>query len=246
MADYFANAEVDMRPDIRAALEVAWQALGQTGAWLSGRQRLAVAAEARQAWQCGLCQQRRAALSPYSIDGRHEQTGELPDDWVDVIHRVVTDSGRLTESWLQAQLSDGLLEDEYVEILSVAIITVSIDVFMAAIGVAPADLPTSPAAEMPPRQRRPDAAPGPGWIATIAPEDAAADFVDFYDNESYFYIRRALTLVPEEVRRFFGLFNILYMPDPRLHEFDGLARSINRAQAEYLAARSSARLGCYY
>jgi hypothetical protein len=248
MKHYFANAPVEMRTDMRHAIEVAWSELGECGAWLTAAERRAVAAEARRAWECSLCQQRRDALSPYTIAGDHDRGSTIPDRWIDVIHRVVTDSGRLTESWLRDQLDDddGLAEDEYVEIISVAIIATSIDVFCDAIGMTPAKLPAQADERLPVRTRRADAAPGPGWIATIAPADAAVDFVDFYDNDSHFYIRRALTLVPTEVRRFFDLFNILYMPDPRLHEFDGLERAIGRAQAEYLAARASARLGCYY
>lgn len=245
---YFGSAPTEMRSDIRHAIEIAWSALGECGAWLTAAERCAVAAEARRAWDCSFCRQRHKALSPYTVGGIHDHGDDLPDRWVEVIHRVVTDSGRLTEAWLRDQLSvdDGLLEDEYVEIISVAIIATAIDVFCDATGMSPARLPVATNDLPPERVRRADAAPGPGWIATIAPQDAAADFVDFYANDSHFFIRRALTLVPPEVRRFFRLFNILYMPDPRLHEFDGLERAIGRAQAEYLAARASARLGCYY
>jgi hypothetical protein len=40
--------------------------------------------------------------------------------------------------------------------------------------------------------------------------------------------------------------NPLYMSDPRVPELEGLDRAINRAQIEFLAARASALLGCYY
>ena len=67
-------------------------------------------------------------------------------------------------------------------------------------------------------------------MSTIAPENAGPDFEDFYANESHFYIRRSLTLVPDEVRRFWDLMNPLYMEDPRINEIDGLDRGISRAQ----------------
>ena len=245
MSNSFANAAVNIRPELLPALETAIAQLGQPGDWLDGAQRLAVAREARNAWACNICRERKAALSPYAIDGEHDHLGDLPEDWVDVIHRVVTDSGRLTESWLNSHLAGGMAEDEYVEMVSVTIITTVIDAFALGIGVDPPDLPDA-APGMPDRYRRADAKPGPGWVSTIAPEDAAADFADFYGNDSHFYIRRSLTLRPHETRRFWNLMNPLYMEDPRVHELDGLERGINRGQIEYLAARASMLLGCYY
>ena len=98
----------------------------------------------------------------------------------------------------------------------------------------------------PARRRDPTAKTGPGWAATIAPEDADAGFADFYANDSHFYIRRSLTLLPGETRRIWSMLNALYMEDPRVRELDGLERGISRAQIEFLAARASALLGCYY
>ncbi len=245
MENLFTDPPLAIRADLLSALHTSWAELGEVGAWLDAGERIAVAAAARQAWDCPLCQRRKEALSPYTITGSHYATSALPDSWVEVIHRVVTDSGRLSEAWLKEVLAGDIVEDEFVEIVSVAVIAVTIDTFTAAIGRAALALPTAKPGE-PLRQPEPSAKPGPGWISTIAPEDAGPDFADFYAGGSDFYIRRALTLVPAEVRRFFALMNTLYMPDPRVHEFDGLDRSIVRAQAEYLAARASARLNCYY
>ncbi len=245
MTQVFPNPPPELRADLLDGLDTAWPQIGRVGAWLTGAERLAVAAAARAAWDCALCAERKAALSPYAIDGDHDGDGRLPDAWLDAVHRVVTDSGRLTERWLQGLLADGLLEDEFVELVSVAVLVTTVDTFMRAIGRDPLPLPDA-AGGVPHRRRRPDAKPGPGWVATIAPEDALLDFVDYYAGGSHFYIRRALTLLPDEVQRLWYLLNRLYMPDPRVHEFDGLERSISRAQAEYLAARASALLGCYY
>ena len=119
------------------------------------------------------------------------------------------------------------------------------DCFTTAIGMETPSFPDA-ATGQPPRRHALEARPGPGWAATIAPEDAGPDFMDFYDNESHFYIRRSLTLVPDETRRLWELLNALYMEDPRIYELEGLERGISRAQMEFLAARASALLGCYY
>ncbi len=245
MAQAYDGAPVALRPDLRDALNRTHERLAQTGSWLSGRQRLDVATEARNAWDCPLCQASREALSPYTVTGDHASLGRLPDRWVDVIHRVVTDPGRLSARWYHDALDGGMAEDEIIEVISVAVQAVVIDCFTAGIGMdRPAPPPASPGE--PDRKHPAEAKTGPGWAATIAPRDAGPDFADFYDNESHFYIRRSLTLVPDETRRLWDLLNHLYLEDPRVFELDGLERGISRAQIEFLAARASALLGCYY
>lgn len=47
---------------------------------------------------CRLCQDRVDALSPYSVDGAHDDLGHLSDGAVEAIHRIRTDNGRLTKT----------------------------------------------------------------------------------------------------------------------------------------------------
>ena len=245
MALPYDASPVAMRVDLAAALNRNHERLAQTGSWLDGAQRLAVVAETGNAWDCPLCQKCKSAVSPYAVDGNHAALGILAPAWVEVVHRVVTDPGRLSQRWYQEALDSGIAEDEIIEVISVTVQAVVTDCFTTAIGM---ETPSFPDAAMgqPPRRHALEARPGPGWAATIAPEDAGPDFMDFYDNESHFYIRRSLTLVPDETRRLWELLNALYMEDPRIYELEGLERGISRAQMEFLAARASALLGCYY
>ena len=55
-----------------------------------------------------------------------------------------------------------------------------------------------------------------------------------------------MTLVKKGSRHLWDLLNHLYLEDPRLPELEGLNRGISRAQMEFLAARASSLLGCYY
>ena len=43
----FDAAPLNLREDLRSALNEAWRRLGECGAWLDGAQRLAIAAAAR-------------------------------------------------------------------------------------------------------------------------------------------------------------------------------------------------------
>ena len=73
----YAAAPVPVRDDLLAAHRRAWQRLARAGNWWTGAERVAIAAEVRHAWQCSLCQARKAALSPYTIAGTHESVSPL-------------------------------------------------------------------------------------------------------------------------------------------------------------------------
>ena len=138
--DMIDTSPLTVRNDLKSALIKAWSEVAQTGAWLSGEQRLAIANEARNAWHCNLCKRRREALSPYTVKGDHEHLGALPGAWTEAVHRIVTDSGRITESWYAATIAAGITEDEFIELLSLVTIVTGADTFMRAIGLATFDV----------------------------------------------------------------------------------------------------------
>ena len=82
-----------------------------------------------------------AALSPFALEGEHDQTGGLPAPMVDAVHRVTTDAARLTESWLDSLRRAGLSDECYVEALGVAVLVISIDEFHHAMGLPVEPLP---------------------------------------------------------------------------------------------------------
>ena len=234
-----------IRDDLKVSIETAWSQIPQTGAWLSGQQRLGVVAEARQAWLCELCQRRKASLSPYVTEGAHDSLDQLPPTWVEVIHRIVTDPGRITEGWYKSVIGAGVLEDEYIEIHSLATIVTCIDTFTDALGMERWSLPESAESGSPECRRPLGAAVGPGWALTVSPDAAGPELGNFYDH-GHQYIRRSLTLVPDELNRFWSLLNSLYMANPAVDELEGVDRAISRAQIEFIATRVSAYLDCFY
>src|SRR5207248_11043995 len=129
-----ANSPVAVRSDIVDAHNVAWTRISRPGAWFDGETRLAVAAETRRASTCALCARRKAALSPYVIDGRHDDLGKLPERLVEQIHRIVTDPGRLTRRWFESVIASGTSDAEHVETDGVVVTVISIDPFFPAIG----------------------------------------------------------------------------------------------------------------
>jgi hypothetical protein len=253
MAGFYSDSPVSVRGDIVAAHVHAWKRIAAPGAWLDGKTRVAIAAETRNAPQCDLCQRRKAALSPYAVDGRHDSLGALPERMVEQIHRIATDPGRLTRKWFEAVIASGTSDVEYVETVGVVVITVSIDTFCRAIGVAPHALPEPlPGA---PHRRRPKTAQqrGEAWVPLIHPKDL--DGALDTDEEralarqwggTLANIRRALSLVPEEAYEWFQLVETQYLPGKWMRDFAHEYRAITHAQIELIAGRVSVINQCFY
>ena len=240
----YRGAPFKVRNDLEAAHQRAWARLAGAGTWLDGTTRIRVAQEARHARSCALCARRKEALSPYAIDGRHDDLGQLPDPWVEVIHRIVSDPGRLTHSWYRRMIEDGPSEAEYVEMVSVIAHVTAIDTFARGIDTPRQPLP-SPKAGAPSRYRPAEARVNDAWVPTIAWDEAGANEADLFTGAAS-NIRRALTSVPDEARSFFDLAAHQYLSGPQMRDFGKEFRAITHAQIELLAARVSALNQCTY
>ena len=241
--DYLARG-IEVRKEIPAAHRAFWQRLARPGTWFDGKTRVGIAAETRNAPACALCAERKAALSPYAVDGTHDSPGDLPDSMVDVVHRIVTDPARLQRQWYDKVLAGGLSETEYVEIVSIVCSTVSVDTFARAAGVPIANLPEPQSGE-PARYRPPGAKPGQAWVPWILPEDASAAEADLHANGAA-NIRKALMVVPDEQRSFFDLVHAQYLNGPQILDVGNDYRASTRPQIELIAGRGSALNQCVY
>src|SRR5258708_40001392 len=115
----YDGAPFAVRAELEAAHQRVWDRLERAGTWLDGPTRIRVAAETRHAPGCALCARRKAALSPYTVEGTHDDRGELPGNWIEMIHRIVADPGRLTHAWYRRMLASGSADAGDVEIGSV-------------------------------------------------------------------------------------------------------------------------------
>jgi len=242
----YATTPVPVREDLPAAHRRAWQRLAQAGNWWTGAERVAIAAEVRHAWQCLLCKARKSALSPYTIVGTHESVSKLPEAAIDVIHRIVTDPGRLTQSWFQKTMASGEITDaQYVEIIDVVVTVVSIDSFCRGIGAPLHPLP-EPAAGEPSRYRPATAKLEEAWVPMIPVGGAVGAEADLWNMAGRVgNVIRALSVVPDAVRQLMDLSTAHYVPRDRLMDFTW-GRSLSRAQMELIAGRVSALRGCFY
>lgn len=245
-----AGEMLPVREGLAREIETAWDRLSQPGTWWTGAERLAIAAEARQAETCDLCARREAALSPYTIEGAHDGLGVLPACAIEAIHRLSTDAGRITEQWLGALWAGDygaptLDESGYVEIVSIVAIVVALDTFDLALGRPRRALPGAMDGD-PTRQWPSGAKKNLAWVSTLAPEDVSAQDPNPYPVHGEKNIHRALSLVPREVFNFFDLDVELYLQDHQVRDFANEHRAISHAQIELIAGRTSALNGCFY
>lgn len=246
----YDHAPYEVREDIRDTHQNTWDHLAGPGTWWTGERRIAIAAEARNAPACGLCRARKEALSPYAVSGDHDGLGELAEDLTEMIHRIVTDPGRITESWVKGLIASGITGPEYVEIVGVIAHTLCVDSFTDALGMPRHALPTPKEGE-PSRILPSGAEIDTAWLPTVPPENADEALLAIYpqgvgDAPNAPHVRRAMSLVPAEAISFFRLNDVQYLPPDAMWNVGVNPRSITKSQVELTASRVSSLNGCFY
>jgi len=241
----FENCGFEVRQNLIDAHTEAWDRIASPGTWLTGERRLAVVAEIRQAGKCDFCAEIKDAMSPNAVTGTHTATGKLSDAEVELIHRVVSDSGRLSEPWTQEVLAGGLSEGEYVEIVGIIASIMVMDTCTLALGVADTDLPEAVDGE-PTCYLPPGAKVSAAWLPIVEPEDVVETDEPLYPSPKVGYIYRGLSSVPESMRNYWALANEHYMSGELIYQFDKSNRALERPQMELMAARVSALHQCAY
>jgi len=245
---YIAVGEdnLPIRPALASALEAARTCLSQAGTWWDGSERRQIALEVRQAQHCQLCRLRKTALSPYTVEGKHDVLGELPENVVEAIHRLSTDSGRITKDWVRNVTAGSLTEEAYVEIIGIVAVVTALDTFEVALGCSELQDLAAATPGTPTRHRPAGVKRNLAWVHTLAPEDVEPGDPNPYPVHGKANIHRGLSLVPQEVFNFFDLDVELYLHDDGLRDFENCPRAINRAQIELIAGRASAINNCVY
>ncbi len=241
----FENSGFEVRQNLIDAHTEAWSRIASPGTWLTGERRLAVAAEIRQALKCDFCAEIKDALSPNAVSGTHTATGNLSDAEVELIHRVVSDPGRLSQPWSQEVLAGGLSEGEYVEIVGLIASVMIMDTCTMALDAVDTDLPDAEAGE-PTRYLPPGAKVQAAWLPIVEPEDVVEADGPVYPSPKAGYIYRGLSMVPESMRNYWAMANEHYLPGEVIYQFDKSIRALERPQMELMAARVSALHQCAY
>ncbi len=238
----YAAGPDPIRADLAEAHRRAWAHIAAPGTWLTGAERVAVAEETRRARGCASCRDRKAALSPDSLEGEHDRGGVLPPLLADAVHRLTTDAARLTARWYRSLLAQGLAPETYVEAIGVAVLAISVDRFHHAMGLALEPLPPPQPGE-PTRVRPEGLVEGEAWVPMQESRRLGAE-VGLPPGVVPFVLR-ALSLVPAEVRAWTDLGDAQYLSMEQMRSF-GAVRAIDRSQIELVAGRVSALNECFY
>ena len=242
---FYPDATVPVRADLADAQLQEWTRLSQPGTWWDGRERVSIAAEVRLARNCSFCAERKAALSPYAVEGTHDSEGILPEAAVEVIHRVTTDPQRLSRTFYDKAIEGGLTPERYVELISMIVLTVSVDAFCRSLGIGVRPLPEPQPGE-PSRRKAAGKLYHGAFVPLLAkPEGPDADLYAAVPVPVAPNIVRSLSLVPAEARGLQTLAQAEYMTFKDLMDFTA-QRSLDRRQAELIATRVSALNECFY
>ena len=242
---FYPDTPVPIRADLADAQQQEWTRLSQPGTWWDGRERVSIAAEVRLARNCSFCAQRKAALSPYAVEGTHDSEGILPEAAVEVIHRVTTDPQRLSRTFFDKAMEDGLTPEQYVELISITVVTVSVDAFCRSLGIDVRPLPEPQPGE-PSRKKANGKLFYGAFVPLLAkPSGPDADLYSALPMPVAPNIVRSLSLVPAEARGLQKLAQAEYMTFEDLMNFTA-QRSLDRRQAELIATRVSALNECFY
>ena len=241
----YNDAPWPVRGDFAAGHNRYWQRLAAPGNWLTGAERVNVAREIRQAQQCDLCRRRKEALSPYQVNGPHDVVSDLPEVMIEVIHRVVTDSARLTKSWFDGIMQQGLSEEQYVEIIGTLVSVFSIDEFCRGLGLPLNELP-EPQPGDPSHYRPANVIRDRSWVSVLPPSVDSGPDADLWEGRIG-YVIRALSLVPDEVRTLMDTLKAHYLNSAEIWNVTKSPQgTLTRTQTEVVAARVSALNGCFY
>jgi len=159
---------VTVRDDLRQTHVAMLEHIRRPGSWFTGAERLALAAESRNAPACPLCLERKASLSPEQPAGAHGRVSDLPEALVEIAHRIRLDPQRLSRGWFERVVGGDLEEGAYVELVGIVAFTAGLDSFCRSLGAAPLPLP-EPVAGRPSGYRPDGLETGTAWVAMLAP-----------------------------------------------------------------------------
>ena len=195
---------------------------------------------------CGLCARIKDALSPNAVPGEHETLGRLRTPEDELVHRVVNDPGRLSESWSQsrARARASPMASTSRSSASIAMVMM-MDTCMRAARIAAAGA-AAPLAGEPSRYRPAGAKKKAAWLPLVEPRGRdRGRRADVSEPEGRLHLSRPV-VGAAVAARLLGARQRALHAGQYIYQFDKSIRAISRPQTEILAARVSAMHQCVY
>jgi len=238
----------EIRGTLGEALQGVLRNISQTGLWLDGAQRRAIAQLAREARESGLGAAAKAELSPAMVDWRNRQHELLSPPLVEATRRIAVDASRLTEQAVQGFLDEGIHPGEYCETIAVVASITVLDTFHRGMAYAPVDL-------LDPDTTPPQRAEPPGtvrdrdvcWLPSVPPEAATGELAAWYSRgHSIGNLFRTITYSPHDAVTFFNVQGPMYAEGDDLFDFENSSLALHKTHVEVIATRVSSFNDCFY
>ena len=242
----------EVRAGITTAHDRVWTSIASPGTTLLATQRCAIVSEVRAAISCSFCMERKQAIAPAQVEGRHSspslRAGLLTEAEVEIVHKIVTDPGRVTKTWVDQQLASGISDSAYVEIASLVCLILVVDTFRKGVDLStltePDPLPGDPSGYRPP-----SATDEGAFVPMIPVNGLDEDTSDLFNPRAFVpNVQRAFSLVPDSTRLANQLMQSHYLDYQSVTQYtdDDHDRSISKAQMELVATQVSLYNDCFY
>jgi len=236
----YADSPYPINEEIVALHNQELQSIAETGTWLTGEERTAIAQHARFA-------RIKAKLQEASESVNAPDSDSLSSALRHLISKVAIAPKSIDLDFFRKSLASGISDEEYVETIGIVSRVVNLDIFSRGLGIPMRTLPKPNGGK--PQQSRPASAIDEGaWVATI-PNDTRNDPLgrQMYGGGPQPFIYRALSLAPKEAKRVILGGNAQYLPLDKFMDFTYSHHpALTRSQLEIVAGRVSVLNQCFY
>ena len=240
MSQKYSDSSFAIRSDLAAVHGATMESFCAPGTWFNAKERREIVALSRRA----------RAERGFEILGYVDEVKniDLPSGALKLIDMVSCESEKIDKNFYLELVSNGLLAEQYVEIVGLVTRAISVDTFCRSLGLSMCLL--ADARDGVPSRELPDTATiDHAWVPIIpagskggAPATALYGETDFVAN-----IFSALSLVPGEASGVMQLGQTQYVGMNDFQNFKFFRdENFSRAQLELVAARISALNNCFY
>ena len=240
MSQTYSDSSFAIRADLAAVHSTTMESFSAPGTWFEAKERREIVALSRRARA-----ERGFQIQDYTDE---VQDIDLPSGTLKLIEMVSCEAEKIDKHFYLELVSNGLLAEQYVEIVGLVTRAMSVDTFCRSLGLSMCLL--ADARDGVPSKQLPDTATiDHAWVPIIpagpkggAPAQALYGETDFVAN-----IFSALSLVPDEASGVMQLGQTQYVEARDFQNFKFFRdENFSRAQLELVAARISALNNCFY
>jgi hypothetical protein len=227
---------VAVRPDLIAAHQAAWRALGEPGSFFTGAQRVELARTALAALT--VAEPLAPWLAPSTVVGLLDELAGTqrrlaPEAAHDTAYRLARHAGTLTEGWYERTVA-AIEPLAYVELVALVCAVAAVESFRRSAGLPQWPLPAPAPGEPTGFVAAQLSAAALNWVPVAAPADERAAVV------------QAFSALPVDNGRIWAMADAQYIPDLEMVDPRWTRGTLTRPQMELVATRVAQIRECFF